>query len=65
MTQHCFYDNKLYNINMEANVSSEEGPQVELLSISSNLNTVFKAFDFNPQEGVIAYACANVVCILD
>ena len=50
---------------MEANMSSEEGPQVELLSISSNLNTVFKAFDFNPQEGVIAYACANVVCILD
>ena len=38
--------------------------KVENLSIATNLNTTFKAFDFSAENGLIAFASANLVCIL-
>lgn len=38
---------------------------VETDAIATNLNTVFKAFDFEPHTGLLAYASANLVCLLD
>ena len=34
-------------------------------SIACNLNTVFRAFDFQKENNLIAYSSANLVCILD
>ena len=39
--------------------------QVTNESIACNLNTVFRAFDFESDSRLIAYASANLVCILD
>jgi WD40 repeat protein len=38
--------------------------KVENLTIATNLNTVFNAFDFNKENGLIAYVSSNLVCIL-
>ena len=38
---------------------------METEAIATNLNTVFKAFDFEPNTGLVAYASANLVCLLD
>jgi hypothetical protein len=38
---------------------------VENISIATNLNTVFGAFDFNSENKLIAYASSNLICILD
>ena len=38
---------------------------IETLAIATNLNTVHKAFDFEPCTGLIAFASANLVCILE
>jgi WD40 repeat protein len=43
----------------------ENTPKIENLSIATNLNTVFDAFDFCPQNKLIAYASSNLVCILE
>ena len=49
-------------------MESEDKPanvSIKNLSIATNLNTVFGAFDFQASNGLIAYASANLVCILD
>ena len=45
--------------------TSENTLRVECQSIATNLNTVFKAFDYERHTGVIAYSSANLVCILE
>jgi hypothetical protein len=39
--------------------------KVESVSIACNMNTVYNAFDLNKKECIIAYACCNLVVILD
>jgi hypothetical protein len=38
---------------------------VKLDSLAYNYNTVFKAFDFNPENGLVACAVANLIGIQD
>lgn len=39
--------------------------KIEGLTIACNMNTVYNAFDINKKESIIAYACSNLVVILD
>ena len=38
---------------------------IKNIQILTNLNTVFGAFDHNQSNGLIAFASANLVCVLD
>ena len=44
--------------------TSHDKITVEPISIATNLNTVFGAFDYSAENDLIAYASANLICIM-